>query len=198
MRIHRFASDEEYLECQRKRRRQRDPSIHVAEVLRVCDWLQSHGFPSRCLGVCHGASLGNEVRLFREALPGSDVIGTDLTPLGEDVIPWDFRKAKREWLGRFDWVYSNSLDHARDPKATVRTWLGQVKPSGVVLVCWSRGHMVPGEFELPRPGGDCFEARLDEYILMMERVGTIRDLIYCKTKAKPGRVVIVVGRCEKG
>jgi len=194
MRLHKFASDAEYLDCQRHRRRQRDPSVSINEVLRICDWLQTHGVSPRCRGICHGASLGNEVRLFRDTLPNSEVIGTDLIPLGSDVIEWDFRKPKPEWIGRFDFVYSNSLDHVRDPKATVKTWLGQVKPSGVVLVCWSRGHMVPSEFEMPRPGGDCFEARLDEYILMMERIGVIRDLIYCKTKVKPGRMVIVVGK----
>jgi len=88
-------------------------------------------------GLCHGTRRGAEQAWFREALPGCEVWGTEISPSAEQfayTVRWDFQDFRAEWEGRADFIYSNSHDHARDPAACLRVWIGQLKPSGVLVL----------------------------------------------------------------
>ena len=90
-----------------------------------------------CFGICHGTRRGAEQAWFRDALPGCEVIGTEISPSAEQfphTLKWDFQDFRAEWEGRADFIYSNSHDHARDPAACMRVWIGQLRPSGVLIL----------------------------------------------------------------
>ena len=44
---------------------------------------------------------------------------------------------RSDWLQRADFVYSNALDHAYDPKLVIRRWCEQLADGGAVLIEWS-------------------------------------------------------------
>ena len=64
---------------------------------------------------------------------GFDVIGTEISDTAgqfANTVQWDFHDVNGEWVSRFDFVYSNSLDHAWNPKFALQTWLNQLNPKG--------------------------------------------------------------------
>ena len=159
----------------------------------VSGWIRKN-LPQAVRGLCHGAAGGHEVDLLQAALPRCKVEGTDLSPLRPDIMQHDFHARVRRWLGRFDFVYSNSLDHSDDPRLAIRRWIEQVNQDGVVFITWTYRHVWGATRPaFPLPGGDCFAAALHEYLWFAEEAGSVRDLLY----VKPGKfsyVVIVVGR----
>ena len=88
-------------------------------------------------GVCHGSRNGFEQNYLNDNFPKFTVIGTDISPTAKDFpnsTVWDFHMENPEWVGKFDFVYSNSLDQSWKPREALETWLGQVKQGGVVIV----------------------------------------------------------------
>jgi hypothetical protein len=126
-------------------------------------------------GICHGARNGLESDEFAKHFPGSTVIGTDLFPNSgrsaewhkskTQVVAWDFSKVNPEWVGKMDFVYSNSLDHSSNPEETLATWIGQLKPDGLLLIQW-------GDYADAIHGGDCFVCSLPEMEQLVSKVGT--------------------------
>ena len=89
------------------------------------------------LGICHGTRNGFEQNFLNKIMPNSNIIGTDISETVlkfENSVHWDFHDEKEEWLGKFDFVYSNSLDQSWKPKHALSTWLNQVKKDGVVII----------------------------------------------------------------
>ena len=109
-------------------------------------------------GICHGARNGFEVREFRKY--GNKVIGTDISDTAKDhgLIQWDFHHQKRIWIGMFDFVYTNSLDHSHTPRWAIRKFIEQLKPGGKCVI------HTPDNFANLSPGnpGDCFGATVRE------------------------------------
>ena len=93
-------------------------------------------------GLCHGSRNGTEVGWFRECL-GIDVIGTDISDTATQfphMVQWDFHDENPEWRGQFDFVYTNSHDHAYDPKKAMRAWVDQLTPDGVLILEHTMAH----------------------------------------------------------
>lgn len=93
-----------------------------------------NSFPeSRIVGICHGVRTGVENNYILSSLPvGSSVIGTDISPLVtkfDNCVVWDFHKSNPDWVDKFDFIYSNSIDQARDPILAISSWLDSLKPS---------------------------------------------------------------------
>ena len=85
-------------------------------------------------GLCHGTRFGFEQQWFKKYLPGCKVIGTELNLVNApDTYIWDFNEPHQDWIGEFDFVYSNSYDHCFDPEVTFRVWCNQVKRGGVLI-----------------------------------------------------------------
>lgn len=204
MRLHEFDSYEQYLETQIRGsnwRSSRRANVQEVQVSRMVEYLMKNkprrSFPSN--GICHGARCGTEVEYFRKYLPGTYLIGTDVAPrLNEHVIEWDFQQQKPEWVGHFDFIFSNCVDHASDPLKCISVWLEQLTKDGYLFVQWEMARWLldkKGNEPWPRKGGDCFGASLDEYVKMLDGVGVVRDLIYCKhTKWGMGIVIVVQRR----
>jgi len=97
-------------------------------------------------GLCHGAKSGAEVRLLRGLLreeprfaAGIQVLGTDISAeaaraSGGDVQEMDFHLLFMDWLGRWDFVYSNTLDHSYHPGSALLSWRATLKGAGGLLV----------------------------------------------------------------
>jgi len=158
------------------------------EILRIARWIGQNGVLPIRLGVCHGARNGQECNELMKHFPHARIFGTDLFPFsGKSIITrgkaavyeWDFNKPNRKWVGAFDLVYTNSLDHSDDPEASLKIWLNQLKPKGVLFVQWNRSDM-------DVKGGDCFGATPLEYIDLLNAVGRVIDLIYVRTEWQRG------------
>mmetsp|Transcript_82055 Transcript_82055/g.265937 ORF Transcript_82055/g.265937 Transcript_82055/m.265937 type:complete len:357 (-) Transcript_82055:186-1256(-) len=103
----------------------------------------------KCLwGLCHGAKTGEEVRVLRQKLQegrgpscneNDAVLGTDISleaakaSMG-DVIQFDFHLVNMDWKGVWDFIYTNTLDHAYDPPRALVGWRWSLRNSNSVLV----------------------------------------------------------------
>jgi hypothetical protein len=199
MRQAKFKTHEEYLAWQTKgvehrlKRRGDRGDVKAQEIQGIYRYLDSKLPGAPMMGMCHGAAHGLEVDLFREFLPGVDILGTDWFPLRNDIIRYDFHQEVERWVGKFDFVYTNSLDHAKDPKLCIKVWTNQLRESGLLFVTWSINSVQGKLGRRPRPGGDCFGACLDEYIDLIDKEAQVRDLLYCKPD-RHYRVTIVAGK----
>lgn len=82
--------------------------------------------------ICMGCRDGTELFEFRDFCRGAKILGIDVTENvnsirvskvhGVSVRVMDFSDLPKTWDNNFDLVYSNSLDHAYDPYATVKEW----------------------------------------------------------------------------
>lgn len=87
-------------------------------------------------GLCHGTRRGLEQKWFADRL-GADVIGTEISDTATqfpNTVQWDFHDRNEEWVGAFDFVYTNSHDHAYDPEKAFNTWVDQLRPGGCLLI----------------------------------------------------------------
>lgn len=152
-------------------------------------------------GICHGTRRGVEQGWFRQYLDGADVIGTEIAETGADfphTVVWDFHDEKPEWVGAFDFVYSNSFDHAYDPEKCLTTWVRSLRPGGVCLLEW-------GPTSLPRESKalDPFGVRVEIFPFLILRWGkgtyAARDVL-TMPKQLPTfddpNLTLVVGRVE--
>lgn len=94
--------------------------------------------------LCHGSRNGAEVQWFKQHLPdAAAVLGTDISDTAAqfpDTVQWDFHEPREDWLGAWDVIYSNSWDHAYDPKRAFRNWMECLTPRGVLLLEHSIRH----------------------------------------------------------
>ncbi len=190
MKLDIYPSQRHYVKAQRRsnRRKSGRSGASADEVAKIADYMKIKEIePGR--GLCHGAGLGVEVKLFQVEFPLAEVQGTDLFKRNPDfMVQWDFHEPKPEWMGAFDFIYSNSLDHSHSPQECIHIWLDQLKPTGLLFVMWCFA-------QVGTQVGDCFGANLHEYITIMERKGTVRDLIYCNGGSL--KTIVVVGRKEE-
>lgn len=87
-------------------------------------------------GLCHGTRRGLEQQWFIENLR-CEVVGTEISDTASEfpnTIQWDFHKAKPEWIGAADFIYSNSLDHSYDPELCLNTWISCLKDDGILII----------------------------------------------------------------
>jgi hypothetical protein len=146
MYLHDYGSGgyEEYRRLQEFHNRRKLTDVWADEnTLRVvADYVVAKmGTPLR--GLCHGTRNGFEQRILAEMLNAS-VLGTDISPTATgfpNTVQWDFHDVKAEWIGHFDFIYSNSLDQAFDPRKALDTWINQVNSkSGLVFIEHTMSH----------------------------------------------------------
>ena len=186
-----FATERHYLKAQRRanHRKSNCPAFTECEIAMIAgDMLRRSRVQKQLRGICHGARNGLEAAKLCSSIDTREmnVISTDLFPIDNTVLEWDFRKPRNEWIGIFDFVYSNSLDHARNPWDCLRVWLAQLKPNGRIYIQWTPSHLTVR-------GGDCFGASLNEYIAVIDEVGKVEDLLYCGQSV----VILVVKRADE-
>jgi len=92
-------------------------------------------------GLCHGAKRGHEVKWFRKFLKCENIIGTEIAESkNKYIIQWDFHKVKSEWINSMDFIYSNSLDHAFNPKGAINAWCSCLNENGFLIIEHSLQH----------------------------------------------------------
>jgi hypothetical protein len=114
-------------------------------------------------GLCHGVRNGFEVNTLRELIPGSNIIGTDISSTATQFgcVEHDFHEPREEWIGAFDFVYSNAWDHAYDFRKARDAWMNQLAPGGVCVFHWSKYQAAEGVH-----GGDCFGCSVEELVAL--------------------------------
>ena len=167
MRQHRYASYAEYVKAQRKGYEKKKDRVWarseniaaLADMIGPCD-----------TGICHGVRGGQEVEWFR-TYTGAQVIGTEI---GDSeamyVIKWDFNKQADNWIGAFDFVYSNAFDHAFAPEDTLAVWWEQVAPGGWLIIETDERNEHTGAISKPVNAVDPTGMTLTELSAMIERV----------------------------
>ena len=166
MKLHSYGSYDDYMQAQ------------IEANKRKIDWVWVHKESMKAIReyrdadniICHGARNGAEIEFFREYFNGF-VMGTDISPTADTygLTQWDFNKQNSSWIGRFDIVYSNSLDHSPNPNETVEVWKEQCNEGGNVMIEWGKEHNKQHNAEI-----DPFMASLDEYREMFEPVNEIK------------------------
>jgi hypothetical protein len=89
------------------------------------------------LGICHGTRRGAEQCWFRKYLCNCDVFGTEISDTASQfphTIQWDFHNVKDEWVGKMDFIYSNSFDHTYDPEKCLNAWMSCVRSNGLCIL----------------------------------------------------------------
>ncbi len=141
--LHEYPSYQAYVDVQTagnkaKLRRQYVKRSHVD---RLAAWLGANG-PRVQAGICHGTRAGREQKWFRRALKCTGIFGTEISDTATAfpfTVQWDFHDVNPDWAGKHDFVYSNSWDHAFDPRRAFASWLGQLRKGGVLLIDYTAG-----------------------------------------------------------
>ncbi|MCG7854197.1 MAG: hypothetical protein MIO92_16900, partial [Methanosarcinaceae archaeon] len=124
--------------------------------------------------LCHGTRNAAEQRFFLKHFPDAEVLGTEISDTAgqfQNTIEWDYHKIKEEWVGKWDIVYSNSLDHSHSPEKAIRSWLRSINDNGYVIIEWC------GDNER-KTGPDIFAASLDELKKLIEHRNTGGQIVH--------------------
>lgn len=143
--LHEYDSYEDYRAAQVFHNKRKLDHVWAdrAVLQQVADILTARFTGRRIRGLCHGARNGFEQQYLRELCPELEATGTDISETAEDFahsIQWDFHDQRPDWVGAFDFVYSNSLDQAWKPQQAVRAWLDQLTDDGVLILEHSESH----------------------------------------------------------
>ena len=124
-------------------------------ILILCDFLNKE-MPEKKLGICHGTRTGKEQLWFNENLStNSYVFGTDIADDAdkyENTIIFDMHKDNKEWLNKFDFVYSNSWDHSYNLKEMLSVWKKHLKKDGYLILNHTPGHTPAGTSKMDPTG----------------------------------------------
>lgn len=133
-------------------------------------------------GICHGTRTGWEIQQFKKRLE-CDVIGTEIAPNNTpDTIEWDFHNIKDEWIGKFDFIYSNSFDHSNRPKYCIGQWMKCLKLKGTCYITWMSA------LATKLDAADCFSANLTEFRKFFNKNFVVVD----EFKKYKGRIVLAI------
>lgn len=176
-------SPEAYREGQIKTYKKKAKHVWVSETeLRViADHVKDSGLVVH-KGICHGVRTGHEVHRLRYLL-GADIIGTEIAATDHEyVIEWDFHEVKPEWIGAFDFIYSNSWDHSYDFELILKQWMSCLTERGRCFLEWSGNHAGPENTV------DCFGIPFNDLVALINEDYEVETVLKV-----PGRYVIVAG-----
>lgn len=151
--LHDYGSYEEYRDVQVFYNKKKIGNVWADEgtLDRVAALVQPEAGDRKASGICHGTRNGFEQNYLNSNYPGIEAIGTDISDTATDFensVQWDFHDENPEWLGAYDFVYSNSLDQSWKPKLALTTWLNQVRTGGVVIIEHTEDHGPMGASEM--------------------------------------------------
>ena len=145
--IYKYKDYEEYKQTQIYYNKKKINKIWADEntLKIISNFIKENIQSEKIQGLCHGSRNGFEQKCFNKEISNSEVIGTDISETAnnyENSIVHDFHIEKKEWIGNFDFVYSNSLDQSYDPEKALNVWLNQVKKNSYVIIEHSDQHGV--------------------------------------------------------
>ena len=147
--LHQFIDRDGKFDYAKYRRVQNDANMKKIDfvwvqrenVYAIADYIRARGRSPKW-GLCHGTRRGNEQAWFSEAL-GCEVIGTDIGDSATqfpNTVQHDFHETRLEWIGKADFIYSNSFDHAYDPGKALNAWASLLNKDGMIFIEHSSGH----------------------------------------------------------
>lgn len=150
--LHDYDSYEQYRDIQIFHNKRKIKNVWADEVTldRVLNIILKEDKGSPYVGVCHGTRNGFEQGYLNKSNK-VHAIGTDISETAlnyEHSVQWDFHNPNTEWEGKFDFVYSNSLDQSWKPQLALQTWLNQVKVGGIVIIEHTDVHGPRGASEM--------------------------------------------------
>ena len=89
-----------------------------------------------CLGIKNGFDYLEFKKLFTNVY-GVDICN-EVKQVGDNCYCCDFNFLPKEWGGKFDLVYSNSIDHAFNIKQTIKEWRRITKKGGYLMIMFSK------------------------------------------------------------
>jgi len=110
--------------------------------IRKISLLLNKNIKKKIFGLCHGVRDGKEILYFEKYLRKSDVYGTDIYPNLENkkVFNFNFNNYNKDWNNKFDFIYSNCIDHSNNPKKTISNWIKSIKKDGYLIFDHSSSH----------------------------------------------------------
>jgi hypothetical protein len=137
-------------------------------------------------GVCHGVRNGYEVIKFKELLKGN-IFGTEISDTAtqfQDVIEWDFHEIKDEWIDKFQFIYSNSIDHSYDFEKCLDQWMKTLTKDGCCFIEWSEDIINPHNIS------DCFGIEKNDLIKLINSKYNVVETFHVEGKCN--RIIIVI------
>jgi len=172
MKLIAYGSQQEYEEVQILTNRRKLDKVFAQqeEVDSVIGYFKNRRGPK--FGICHGARNGWEVEQFRKGMPTASVIGTDISLTANNfphMVQWDFHNPKIDWLGKADFIYSNSLDHSYCPRLALFVWFLTLNRGGVLFLSHHRRYHSARHASQTDP----FGGSLQEYVKLIEEHGKV-------------------------
>jgi len=144
MEIYDYGNYDEYVKWQIYTNKEKAGWVYVKES--TIDQIAKDN-PFSAMIMCHGTRAAGEQKYFRKYFPNAEIIGTEISDNASNypmTIQHDFNIQNPKWLGKFDIVYSNSIDHSIDPSATLITWRDQLSLTGKLYIEYSEWCSIPG------------------------------------------------------
>ena len=187
MRIFKHRDYKHYYDSQVKKyeKKKNNVWIKTEEIEMICVHVHKHiGKVEH--GICHGTRTGWEIQKFRKFLK-ADIMGTEIAPNDiSNTIVWDFHKVKDKWIDKFDFIYSNSLDHSDRPDYCIDQWMKCLKTTGICYIHWMASNLK--KFD----AADCFSASAKEFRNLLNKKYIVVD----EFKKYRGRIVFAVKHRE--
>lgn len=137
MKIYKYESYEKYVEAQTKANIKKIRAVWVRKS--TISQIVNDNFATSSV-LCHGTRNAAEQKYFKDILPAAEIIGTEISNTASEfpmTVQHDFHEPKKEWLNKFDVVYSNSFDHSYDPEKCIDTWKNQLSDNGSLYIEWA-------------------------------------------------------------
>ena len=162
MKVHKYSNYNEYVRCQVAGNTAKKHRVWAVEenIAAICDYLRPL---EPATGICHGTRGGYEQSWFMKYLTDCAVLGTEIGDASAPhTIKMDFNDEHESMIGTADFIYSNSYDHAFDPRHTINVWARQLRPGGCIILEWDKRNEHTGQVGLPVNKLDCVSMTFDE------------------------------------
>lgn len=135
MEIYKYKDYDDYIKIQKETTAKKSNWVyaHVETMQQISEY---KGLTVNSI-LCHGTRAAGEQKYFKKYYPTAEIIGTEIADTALDypmTIQWDFNEPKPEWIGKFDLIYSNSIDHSITPAETIGVWKKQLKLGGTLCL----------------------------------------------------------------
>lgn len=143
--LHEYSSYEEYKSTQvfHNKRKLNDVWADEGTLDLVIERVRKEYSDGRHLfALCHGTRNGFEQNYIASKLD-VDILGTDISDTASNFprsIQWDFHDRNDNWVGKCDFIYTNSLDQSWNPQSALSTWLDQLQDGGMLFIEHTEAH----------------------------------------------------------
>lgn len=187
MRKYNYKNYKEYVKSQVEANKRKLNKVWVSEdsIKQIYNFIGDGAYKI----LCHGVRNGTELIYFKKYFGECDILGTEISDTAsmfDNVIQWDFHDVKDEWVGSYNLIYSNSLDHSYDPEKAISSWLRCLDVKGYLVIEWS-------DQNERSKRSDPLGAKLDEIINLINlcngKVVHVEDIIPMRDDVKYQKLI---------